>query len=111
MFSRARDGYGMDVLVEVHDEPELARALALGADMIGINNRDLKTFATDTTTTFRLASKIPKGVLIIAESGLATRADLDGLADAGVTAFLIGESLMRQRDVAAATRALIGATF
>jgi indole-3-glycerol phosphate synthase len=111
MFSLARDYHAMDVLVEVHDEAELNRALALGADMIGINNRDLKTFVTDTAITAKLAPKIPEDVLVIAESGLSTRADLDSLADAGVTTFLIGESLMRQRDVAAATRALIGATL
>jgi len=111
MFSLARDYHAMDVLVEIHDETELDRAVALGADMIGINNRDLKTFVTDTALTAKLAPKIPEGVLVIAESGLSTRADLNGLADAGVTTFLIGESLMRQPDVAAATRALIGATL
>jgi indole-3-glycerol phosphate synthase len=111
MFSLARDYHAMDVLVEVHDEAELNRALALGADMIGINNRDLKTFVTDSTITAKLAPKIPEDVLVVAESGLSNRADLDSLADAGVTTFLIGESLMRQRDVAAATRALIGATL
>jgi indole-3-glycerol phosphate synthase len=111
MFSLARDYHAMDVLVEIHDELELDRALALGADMIGINNRDLKTFVTDTSLTAKLAPKIPRDVLVVAESGLSTRGDLDSLADAGVTTFLIGESLMRQEDVAAATRALIGATL
>jgi indole-3-glycerol phosphate synthase len=111
MFSLARDYHAMDVLVEVHDEAELERAAALGADMIGINNRDLKTFVTDTALTAKLAPKIPESVLVIAESGLSSRADLDGLAEKGVTTFLIGESLMRQDDVAAATRALIGAKF
>ena len=110
LFSLARDYHAMDVLVEVHDEAELDRGVALGADMIGINNRDLRTFATDTALTARLAPRIPKDILVVAESGLATRADLDSLAQGGVTTFLIGESLMRQRDVAAATRALIGAT-
>jgi indole-3-glycerol phosphate synthase len=100
--------YGMDTLVEVHDEPELQRALALGAKMIGVNNRDLKTFQTDLNVTLSLAPKIPDDVLIVAESGLSTRADLECLAAAGVTTFLIGETLMRQTDVAAATRALIG---
>src|SRR6185312_9137154 len=108
MFSLARDYHAMDVLVEVHDEAELDRAIALGADMIGINNRDLKTFITDTALTAKLAPKIPEDILVIAESGLSNRADLDGLAEKGVTTFLIGESLMRQPDVAAATRALIG---
>jgi indole-3-glycerol phosphate synthase len=98
----------MDVLVEVHDESERDRALALGADLIGINNRDLKTFATDPGVTLRLASRIPDDVLVVAESGLSTPDDLRRLADAGVTTFLIGEGLMRKDDVAAATRALLG---
>lgn len=99
----------MDALIEVHDEAELDRALALDADMIGINNRDLRTFVTDLGLTLRLAPRIPAVVLVVAESGLSTRDDLKRLADVGVTTFLIGESLMRQADVAAATRALIGA--
>ena len=99
----------MDVLVEVHDGAELDRALALGSDMIGINNRDLHSFVTDLAVTLRLAPRIPKEPLVVAESGLSTRADLAKLAAAGVTTCLIGESLMREKDVAAATRALIGA--
>ena len=99
----------MDMLVEVHDEAELDRALALDADMIGINNRDLRSFATDLGVTERLAPRIPPSVLVVAESGLSTPIDLQRLAEIGVTTFLIGESLMRQADVAAATRALIGA--
>jgi indole-3-glycerol phosphate synthase len=99
----------MDVLVEIHNEVELARALKLGADMIGINNRDLKTFVTDLGVTVRLAPQIPKDILVVAESGLSAPADLNRLVDIGVSTFLIGESLMRQSDVAAATRALIGA--
>jgi indole-3-glycerol phosphate synthase len=102
---------GMDCLVEVHDERELDRALRLEADMIGINNRDLHTFQTDLTTTLTLAPKIPDGVLVVAESGLSSPADLRRLAEAGVTTFLIGESLMRSDDIAAATRALAGATL
>jgi indole-3-glycerol phosphate synthase len=98
----------MDVLVEVHDEKELARALSLDADMIGINNRDLHSFVTDLAVTQRLAPAIPKDILVVAESGLSTPADLARLAEAGVTTYLIGESLMRQKDVAAATRALLG---
>jgi indole-3-glycerol phosphate synthase len=103
--------WGMDTLVEVHDEAELERALSLGADFIGINNRDLRSFVTDFGTTLRLVPRIPANVLVVAESGINTRDDLKRLADAGVTTFLIGESLMRQADVAAATRALIGANI
>jgi indole-3-glycerol phosphate synthase len=103
----ARD-FRLDALVEVHDEVELDRALALGAEMIGINNRDLKTFVTDVGVTLRLAPRIPKDRLVVAESGLATREDLARLAAADVTTVLIGETLMRQDDVAAATAALIG---
>ena len=99
----------LDILCEVHDEEEMARAASLEADMIGVNNRDLKTFKTDLNTTLRLAAHVPSGVLLVAESGLSTPADLECLAEAGVTSFLIGESLMRQKDVAAATAALIGA--
>jgi indole-3-glycerol phosphate synthase len=109
LFSLARDYHAMDVLVEVHDEKELQRAIALEADMIGINNRDLNTFVTDVSVTLRLAPFVPEGTLIVAESGLTTPDDLKRLVDIGVSTFLIGESLMRQADVAAATRALIGA--
>jgi indole-3-glycerol phosphate synthase len=108
LFDSARR-WAIDALVEVHNESELDRALALGADMIGINNRDLNTFVTDLQVTLRLAPRIPPHVLTIAESGLSTPDDLKRLADIGVTTFLIGESLMRQADVAAATRTLLGA--
>jgi indole-3-glycerol phosphate synthase len=101
----------IDALVEVHDEAELERALTLGADMIGINNRDLRTFVTDLDVTRRLAPRVPSHILTVAESGLASPDDLKSLADVGVTTFLIGESLMRQADVAAATRGLLGATI
>jgi indole-3-glycerol phosphate synthase len=101
--------WGMDALVEVHDAAELDRALALGAQMIGINNRDLKTFVTDLGVTLRLLPRIPKDRLVIAESGLGKPGDLKRLADAGVSTYLIGESLMREVDVAAATARLIGA--
>ncbi len=101
----------MDALVEVHDEAELARALKLGAKMIGINNRDLKTFVIDLDVTLRLAPRIPKDVLVVAESGLGAPDDLKRLADAGVTTYLIGESLMREADVAAATARLLGVTL
>lgn len=101
--------WGMDVLVEVHDEAELERAGRLAAPLIGINNRDLKTFRTDLGTTRRLARRVPADRTVVAESGLSAPADLADLAAHGVRAFLIGESLMRQPDVAAATRALLAA--
>ena len=103
------DHWGMDALVEVHDEAELDRALALGAKTIGVNNRDLRTFVTDLEVTLQLLPRVPKDRLVVAESGLGTPADLRRLADAGVTTYLIGESLMREADVAAATAKLIGA--
>ena len=101
--------WGMDALVEIHDEAELRRALALGADPVGINNRDLKTFATEIDLTLKLAPLVPPDILVVAESGLSRREDLALLAEAGVTTFLIGEGLMRQKDVAAATAKLIEA--
>jgi indole-3-glycerol phosphate synthase len=100
--------HGMDVLVEIHNEVELDRALALRSPLMGINNRDLRTLKTDTATTVALAPKVPADRIVVAESGLYTREDLDRMAAAGARCFLIGESLMRQDDVEAAVSALLG---
>ena len=103
----AAGSLGMDVLVEVHDRPELDRALAMEARLIGVNNRNLRTLKTDLHITLELAPGVPAGILLVAESGISDAADIRRLAAAGVRAFLVGESLMRQTDVAEATRALL----
>ena len=99
--------FGMDVLVEVHDEAEMARACVLGATLVGVNNRNLKTFEVDMAATERLAPRKPRGSLLVCESGLFTAADAHRAGAAGARAMLVGESLMRQTDVTAATQALL----
>jgi indole-3-glycerol phosphate synthase len=99
--------WGMDVLVEVHNAPELERALKLDADLIGVNNRNLKTLAVDLATTEQLAPLVPKDRVLVAESGLGSPADLARMAKVGAKAFLIGESFMRQPDVEAAVRHML----
>jgi indole-3-glycerol phosphate synthase len=93
---------GLDVLIEVHDEAELEGVLELGADLVGINNRDLRTFQVDLGVTERLAARVPEGVVLVAESGIFTRRDVSRLESAGAHAFLVGEALMREADIASA---------
>ena len=104
----ARD-VGLDALVEVHDEAELDRALSAGADLVGVNQRDLVTFEVDRARAARLAPMIPAGVVSVAESGIEGPADVARLAEAGYGAVLVGESLVRSADAAAAVRALVAA--
>jgi indole-3-glycerol phosphate synthase len=98
----------MDALVEAHDETEIERAAKLGATLVGVNNRDLRTFVTDLKVTERLAPRLGPGVLLVSESGIGTPRDVARLAASGARAILVGESLMRQKDVEAATCALLG---
>ena len=99
---------GMDALVEVHDEAEMARAGALGSDLVGINNRDLKSFVVDLAVTERLSKAAPRTALLVTESGIFTHDDVVRMEKTGTKAMLVGESLMRHADVTAATRTLIG---
>lgn len=99
--------FGCDALVEVHDERELERAIDGGARIIGVNNRNLRDFKVDLATAERLAKRMPKDVIKVAESGIKTREDVQRLRAAGFKAFLVGESLLRQNDRAAAVRALM----
>ncbi|MBC8159236.1 MAG: indole-3-glycerol phosphate synthase TrpC [Alphaproteobacteria bacterium] len=100
--------YGMDALIEVHDEAELDRALGVEGQLLGINNRNLKTLDVDLATTERLAARVPDDRVLVCESGIYQTADLQRMAKVGANCFLVGESLMRQNDVEAATRALLG---
>jgi indole-3-glycerol phosphate synthase len=104
---------GLTVLVEVHDEAELERALSIGADLIGVNNRDLNTFEVDLRTTERLAARLPARFrsgegLLVAESGIRSRADVKRLERGGAGAILVGESLMREQDLGGKLRELLG---
>ncbi len=101
---------GLAALIEVHDRPELERALAAGAALVGINNRNLQTLKVDTETTYALRALVPPGTLVVSESGQRARADLDRLAAAGVDAVLIGEAIMRAEDVEGKVRELLGTT-
>ena len=107
LLERARS-LGMDALVELHDAENLDRVLAAGADLVGINNRDLRTFRTDLEHSVRLRERVPPGVTLVAESGIHTRADVERLEAAGIDAILVGESLMRADDIGRAVENLLG---
>ncbi len=98
---------GLSSLVEIHDEADLEKAVSAGAEIIGINNRDLSTFATDLGVSLRLAPLVPSGALVISESGIRSRRDMERLMAAGIRGFLVGETLMRERDVAGKMRELL----
>ena len=99
---------GLAALVEVHDETDLKKAISSGARIVGINNRDLATFRTDLQTTIHLARMVPKGVTVVSESGINSRGDIERLMDAGIHAFLVGESLMREKEIGKKLRELLG---
>jgi indole-3-glycerol phosphate synthase len=101
-------GLGMAALVEFHDEANLPRVLEAGADLVGVNNRDLTRFVTDLDLTFRLRDQIPPEVVLVSESGIRTRSDVERLEAAGVSAILVGESLMRADDIGLAVEQLLG---
>lgn len=106
-FGEAASQYGMAALVEVHDAAELEKAKSAGADLIGVNNRNLSTFAVSLETSLELAPQMPKGALLVSESGIRTGADIARLREAGYSAFLVGEHLMKSADPAAALRELV----
>jgi indole-3-glycerol phosphate synthase len=107
-FAAVAAEFDLDVLLEVHDEAELEMALQTDVTLIGINNRNLRSFVTDLGTTERLAALLPADRLLVSESGIATRADITRLSAAGARAFLVGESLMREADIGAKLRSLLG---
>jgi indole-3-glycerol phosphate synthase len=107
LLGRARE-LGMSALVELHDPANLPRVLAAGAELVGINNRDLRHFGTDLEHTLRLRDRVPPEVLLVSESGIRTRRDVERLQEAGVTAILVGESLMRAPDIGLAVERLLG---
>jgi indole-3-glycerol phosphate synthase len=107
---READALGLDVLVEVHDQRELELALRIGAQLVGVNNRDLRDFSVDVERTFRLRERIPASVTVVSESGIHERAQLERLGEAGVDAVLVGESLMRAEDPQVALARLVAAS-